>query len=80
MKKRLTKNLLVAVLVIAFFAVNRLPVLAGGGSTPYGPYGPHIPEPTGLADAILITIAAVSVYVAGLGFLVTSKLLNKKAN
>lgn len=78
MKKRITSFLLTLTLIIVFLAVNSLPVLADGGSTAYGPYGPHTPEQTGFADAVLIILASVITYVTGFGFLITSKLIRNR--
>jgi hypothetical protein len=72
--KKITRFFLLAILAFGIMNIFISPVLADG----YTPYGPHIPEDTGLADAVLLNIAAVSAYVSGLGFIGVSKFLNSK--
>jgi len=73
MNKKIYKFFLLAILAFAILNFFNSPVLADGN-----PYGPHIPEDTGLADAILFNIAAVSAYVSGIGFIGVSKFLSNK--
>ena len=71
--KKINKVFLLAILAFGILTILRSPVLADGN-----PYGPHIPEDTGLADAVLFNIAAVSAYISGLGFIGISKFLSNK--
>lgn len=73
--KKINKIFLLAILALGMLNIFRSSVLADGGSTPYGP---HIPEDTGIADAVLFNIVAVSAYLTGLGFIGVSKFLNSK--
>lgn len=73
--KKINKVFLLTILAFGILNVFRSPALADGG---YTPYGPHIPEDTGIADAVLFNIVAVSAYVSGLGFIGISKFLNSK--
>ena len=74
MNNKIYKFFLLAILAFGILTLFNSPVLADG----YGPYGPHIPEDTGLADAVLFNIAAVSAYVSGIGFIGVSKFLSNK--
>jgi len=74
MKKKIYNFFLLAIFAFAILNIFKSPVLADG----YTPYGPHIPEDTGLADAVLFNIAAVSAYVSGIGFIGVSKFLSNK--
>ena len=72
--KKINKIFLLTILAFGILNIFRSPALADG----YTPYGPHIPEDTGIADAVLFNIVAVSAYVSGLGFIGVSKFLNSK--
>jgi hypothetical protein len=72
--KKINKLFLLTILAFGILNILRSPVLADG----YTPYGPHIPEDTGIADAVLFNIVAVSAYLTGLGFIGVSKFLNSK--
>lgn len=74
MKKKIINLLLVSILTIGILNILKSPVLADG----YGPYGPHIPEDTGLVDGMVFNIVAVITYVSGIGFIALSKILNNK--
>ena len=74
MNKKINKIFLLTILAFGIMNIFRSPVFADG----YTPYGPHIPEDTGIADAVLFNIVAVSAYVTGLGFIGVSKFLNNK--
>ena len=74
MKKKINKVFLLTIFAFGILTLFRSPVLADGHS----PYGPHIPEDTGLADAVLFNIVAVSAYISGLGFIGVSKFLSNK--
>ena len=69
----MNKLSLLTILAFGILTIFRSPVLADGN-----PYGPHIPEDTGLADAVLFNIVAVSAYVSGLGFIGVSKFLSNR--
>lgn len=71
-------NKIFSLITFAFGMLNILvsPVLADG----YSPYGPYVPEDTGLADAALLVVVAVIMYTAGLGFIAVSKFLNSKVD
>lgn len=69
----MNKVFLLAIFAFGILTLFSSPVLADGN-----PYGPHIPEDTGLADAVLFNIVAVSAYVSGLGFIGVSKFLSNK--
>jgi hypothetical protein len=71
--KKINKIFLLAILAFGILTLFNSPVLADGN-----PYGPHIPEDTGFADAVLFNIAAVSAYVSGIGFIGISKFLSNK--
>ena len=75
MNKKTFKLFFIPILTILILGFLRSPVLAADSNTPYQPY---IPEDTGLADAIMFDIVAIITYVAGLGFILVSKYLNKK--
>lgn len=68
--KKIYKFFFLAILAFGILTLFNSPVLADGG-----PYTPHIPEDTGLADAVLFNIVAVSAYVSGIGFIGVSKFL-----
>lgn len=69
MKNKCTRlGLAVLSMFISLTAVA--PVLADG----YGPYG-HIPEETGFADGLSLTVAAIVVYSVGLSFVVLSRVV-----
>lgn len=72
--KKINKFFLLTILAFGIMNIFRSTVYADG----YTPYGPHIPEDTGVADAVLFNIAAVSAYLTGLGFIGVSKFLNSK--
>jgi hypothetical protein len=74
MKNKIYKLFLLAILAFAILNIFSSPVLADG----YSPYTPHIPEDTGLADAVLFNIAAVSAYVSGIGFVGVSRFLSNR--
>lgn len=71
-------NKIFSLITFAFGMLNILvsPVLADG----YSPYGPYVPEDTGLADAALLVVVAVIMYTVGLGFIAVSKFLNSKVD
>ncbi len=71
MNNKIYKFFLLAILAFAILNIFSSPVLADGN-----PYTPHIPEDTGLADAVLFNIAAVSAYVSGIGFIGVSRFLS----
>lgn len=71
--KKINKIFFSAVLAFGILTLFSSPTLADGG-----PYAPHIPEDTGLADAVLFNIAAVSAYVSGIGFIGVSKFISNK--
>jgi len=72
MKK--TNLLLVSILTIGILSLLKSPVLADG----YTPYGPHIPEDTGLVDGMLFNIVAVVTYLLGIASIGISKVLSNK--
>lgn len=72
--KKINKFFLLTILAFGIMTLYKSPVMADG----YTPYGPHIPEDTGITDAVLFNIVAVSAYVSGLGLIGMSKFLNNK--
>ncbi|NMC08744.1 hypothetical protein GYA44_00220 [Candidatus Microgenomates bacterium] len=66
--------LLVSILTIVTFSLLKSPVLADG----YTPYGPHIPEDTGLVDGMVFNIVAVITYLFGIASIGVSKILSNK--
>ncbi len=72
MKK--TNLLLVSIITIGILSLLKSPVLADG----YTPYGPHIPEDTGLVDGMLFNIVAVVTYLLGIASIGVSKVLSNK--
>lgn len=69
--KKINKIFLLAILAFGILTIFTSPVLADG-------YTPHIPEDTGIADAVLFNIVAVSAYISGLGFIAVSKFLSNR--
>ena len=51
---------------------------SGNPYGPYTPYIPHIPVPTGFEDTSVFYIIAAVVFVLGMGFLTTAKILKNK--
>lgn len=45
--------------------------------TSYGPYGPHIPVPTGIEDLDILVLAGITSYIGGISLIAGSKLLKK---
>ncbi len=74
--KKINKIFLLTTLAFGMLNIFKSPVAADG----YNPYGPYIPEDTGVADAILFIIVAVSAYVIGLGFIAISRFINSKVD
>jgi len=74
--KKINRVTLLSFLSLVILRAFNAPALADGG---YNPYGPHIPEDTGIADAKIFIIIAIVVYTAGLVLIATSKFLKKKA-
>lgn len=73
MNKKITNLLLVSILTIGILTLLKSPAFADG----YDPYGPHIPEDTGLVDGMIFNIVAVLTYTSGLISLGISKFLVK---
>jgi hypothetical protein len=74
--KKINRVTLLSFLSLVILTAFNTPALAGGG---YNPYGPHIPEETGIADAKIFIIAAIIVYTVGLVLIATSKFIKNKA-
>ncbi len=74
--KNINKFVLLSFLSLAILSAFNSPVFADGG---YNPYGPHIPEDTGIADAKIFIIVAIITYTAGLAFIAASKFVKNKA-
>lgn len=72
--KKINKIFSLIALAFGILNISVSPVLADG----YSPYGPYVPEDTGLADAAILVVVAVVMYTAGLGFIAVSKFLNSK--
>ncbi len=65
---------MVSIITIGILSLLKSPVLADG----YTPYGPHIPEDTGLVDGMLFNIVAVVTYLLGIASIGVSKVLSNK--
>ena len=73
--KKINIFTLLPFLFLVTFDLFNSPALADGG---YNPYGPHIPEDTGIADAKIFLIIAIVTYTAGLAFIAISKFIKKR--
>ena len=67
------KLIAVFIAVIALSIPNITMVFADGN-----PYEPHIPVPTGLDGVSIFYILAGIIFVVGMGFLTTAKILKRK--
>ena len=45
--------------------------------TSYGPYGPHVPVPTGIEDLDILVLLGILSYVGGISLIAGSKFLKK---
>ncbi len=74
--KKINKSVLLSFLSLVILNAFNTSVFADGG---YNPYGPHIPEDTGIADAKMFIIVAIIAYTLGLTLIAASKFIKNKA-
>lgn len=73
--KKINKSVLLSFLSLVILSSFNTSAFADGG---YNPYGPHIPEDTGIADAKMFIIVAIIAYTLGLTLIATSKFIKNK--
>lgn len=73
--KKINKSVLLSFLSLVILSIFNTSVFADGG---YNPYGPHIPEDTGIADAKMFIIVAIIAYTLGLTLIAASKFIKNK--
>ncbi|MGI6423487.1 MAG: hypothetical protein ACOX0X_02655 [Candidatus Dojkabacteria bacterium] len=74
---RKIKTLLLSTLIsLTILSSNVANVFADG--SPYDPYGPHKPVPTGLEDLDILVFLGIASYIGGVLLITGSKFLKKK--
>lgn len=74
------RKLITVLSAVVILSISNISMVFASGN-PYGsytPYNPHIPVPTGFEDTSVFYIAAAVVFVLGMGFLTTAKILKNK--
>lgn len=72
---------LIAVLsTVAILSISNISMVFADGNTygTYNPYNHHNPVPTGFGDTAIFYVIAGAVFVLGMGFLTTAKILKNK--
>ena len=75
--KKIKTLLLGNLLALLILTLQITPILAKGES-PYSPYGPHIPVPTGLGDIESIALVGAISYLGGITLMSYSRVIKNK--
>lgn len=71
------RKLLSVLSTVVILSISNITMVLADGN-PYGPYNPHKPIDTGFEDTGVFYILAGVVFVLGMGFLTTAKILKAK--
>jgi len=74
------RKLIAVISAVLLLSVSNISAVFADGN-PYGiynPYHPHTPVPTGLEDTTIFYIVAAGLFVLGMSFLATAKILKNK--
>ena len=72
------KNLLLGNLIaLSITVLQASPILADGGS-PYSPYGPHVPVPTGFGDIESVALIGAISYIGGISLMTFSNIIKNR--
>lgn len=74
------RKIIATLSAVAILSISNITMVFADGNPygPYTPYNPHNPVPTGFEDTSIFYITAAIVFVLGMGFLTTAKILKNK--